>query len=168
MSNRNTGPVVVIATNKTNNLSNQTYKNVVCIENTDAAPWPDFYNDVLNKKLGHLVFCLGDEKPLNYRYVEEVVKVFIRNPQAIGALYTDTNYNIFPSFSDKILINPPIIISGMINGKLFDSRLSNLYYFDVLRKLNNKSIVYHIPKRLVSQDIKINPKKDLEILQCHV
>ncbi len=168
MSRQDNGPKVVIATNKHNNLSNQTYKNLIVIENTDCVSWPLFFNDVINRKIGHLVFCLGDEKPLNYRYVEEVVKIFIKNPNAIGALYTDTDKSIFPSYKNTLIINPPIVVSGMIGGKLFDDQLKYLYYFDVLRKLSQRSIIYHIPKRLVTQPKTINYSKDLEVLKCHV
>jgi hypothetical protein len=92
------------------------------------------------------------------------VRVFIRYPEAIGAMYTDTVQNIYPSYNESILINPPLVVNGSLKGKLFDDRLEQLYYFDVLRKLNTQSIIYHIPKRLIHQKSNLFPRKDMEIL----
>jgi len=178
MSEQNSKPRVVIALYNGNldalsAIEKQTYKDIELICNN--IPLEDinnigrnasaFFNSVIKDKTtqADLYGFIDGNCILEKNCIEEVVKKFVwSTDQLVGALYTDykmiqdniESNQYYTSYNYKTLktnlINPYIFVNGLINSKIFNEELSNLYYYDALIKIGMNAMIYHIPKRLMT------------------
>jgi len=137
----------------------QTYPNIEHIIIDDVTP-PVAFNAGL-KSSTNSICCFLDNKSnfLSEYVVEDVLKTFLRYPE-FGGIYTDNIFNghrqYYPSYSyqtlQTIIINTPFFCRRETNIEFDETNLDN-YYYDILKKMGQFTILHHIPEALFTIDI---------------